>query len=571
MADSTAVCIVRSPLAGWSAPLEEAPDAVFAQKMLGDGVTIDPVGATLHSPFDGEVISVAASKHAIALRAANGAEVLLHVGIDTVKLNGEGFDLHVAQGSRVAAGDRLLTFDLELLACQARSLVTPVIVTNGDQFEIRSATVNREVAVGDVLFELRRVGAATALAVTKTASQLSEDIRVEHEHGIHARPAALIANYAKNLPLDLEIRANGRSVNPRSAVALMSLGVRGGDQLTVVATGAEAAAAIAGIRRIIESLEPPAPKTAAVRPASQQVVTRSLDSSRLRGVVASRGLAVGKAFYLREAEIAVPETGQGVGHESEALDRARAQVRERLELLSKTSTPTAREIIAAHLEFVDDWELVAAARRAIARGKSAAYAWRRAVRDSADALKALGDARIAERVDDLLDLERQVLMMLLGHAPSTQIDIPERAIVLAEDLKPSQFVSLDTQKLAGICLASGGPTSHVAILAAAVGIPMLVAAGPAVLSIADDTTLILDAEQGSMRVAPDAAELSTAERTLAVRRQRVVAERSAAQNDCHTADGQRIEVFANLGSIADAKAAVTQGAEGCGLLRTEFL
>jgi multiphosphoryl transfer protein len=174
-------------------------------------------------------------------------------------------------------------------------------------------------------------------------------------------------------------------------------------------------------------------------------------------------------------------------------------------------------------------------------------------------------------VDDLLDLEHQVLVALLGQNPSAHVEIPERAIVLAEDLKPSQFVSLDARKLAGICLAAGGPTSHVAILAAAVGVPALVAAGPGVLNIADDTALILDAEQGVLEIAPTPGALAAAERALAVRRQRASLERSAAQNDCHTADGQRIEVFANLGSLADAALAVTQGAEGCGLLRTEFL
>jgi len=164
-----------------------------------------------------------------------------------------------------------------------------------------------------------------------------------------------------------------------------------------------------------------------------------------------------------------------------------------------------------------------------------------------------------------------VLVALLGQTPASQVEIPDRAIILAEDLKPSQFVSLETHKLAGICLAAGGPTSHVSILAAAVGVPTLVAAGAAILEIADDTQLILDTEQGFLRVAPEPAELATAERAIAARRQRLSAERSAAQSLCRTADGQRIEVFANLGSLAETHAAVAQGAEGCGLLRTEFL
>ena len=558
-----------APLAGWSAPLEEIPDAVFAQKMLGDGIVIDPTSNVLLAPCDGEVISIAPTRHAIAVRATNGAEILVHVGIDTVGLAGKGFELHVVPNAKVRAGDRLLTFDLELLAREAKSLMTPVIVTNGDQFEIVSRQSDREIATGDVLLEISPVAAAGAVVVSGTGNSETAQIRVDHEHGIHARPAALIASYARGVSAELEIQAHGRSANPRSAVALMSIGIRGGDEFTVVATGADAAAAIAGLRQLIDGLEKPA--KSAPPSTRSPVANAPIDKSRLRGVIASRGLAIGKAFFLREAEIAVTEAGSGVAHESSELDRARSEVRDRLQKLANTSIGTAREIITAHLEFVDDWELVASARRAIARGKSAAFAWRRAVRDSADVLKGLGDPRIAERVDDLLDLEHQVLVALLGQTPASRVEIPDRAIILAEDLKPSQFVSLDTHKLAGICLAAGGPTSHVSILAAAVGVPTIVAAGAAILEIADDTQLILDAEQGTLRVAPEPAELATVERAIAARRQRLSAERSAAQSLCKTADGHRVEVFANLGSLTEAHAAVAQGAEGCGLLRTEFL
>jgi phosphocarrier protein FPr/phosphocarrier protein len=352
----------------------------------------------------------------------------------------------------------------------------------------------------------------------------------------------------------------------------MSLGIRVGDEIAISGSGVGAAAAVAEIRRLITTLERGGARQPAPREERHSAApVRTADDKRLRGVIASRGFVVGRAFFLRAAEIAVTEVGQGVAHESSELERGRAEVRTRLQDLARHAEQTAKEVIAAHLEFVDDWELVAAARRSIARGKSAAYAWRRAVRDSADALRALGDPRIAERVDDLLDLERQVLVALLGQSSATHIEVPDHAIVLAEDLKPSQLVTLGAGRIAGICLAAGGPTSHVAILAAAMGVPALVAAGPAVLDIADDTVVILDAEQGVLTVTPAPAEITAAEKILASRRQRTLAQRAAAQSDCHTADGHRIEVFANLGSLADAQVAILQGAEGCGLLRTEFL
>ncbi len=187
-----------------------------------------------------------------------------------------------------------------------------------------------------------------------------------------------------------------------------------------------------------------------------------------------------------------------------------------------------------------------------------------------EALRGVGDARLAERVDDLIDLERQVLLALSGEAEHA-ILLPRGAILLADDLLPSQLIGLGAGQLAGICTARGGPTSHVAILAAAMNLPALVAAGPGVSAISDGTPLVLDADAGVLRIAPDQGELERAQQALAARNARREAARATAQDDCFTADGARIEVFANLGSQADADVAVAGGAEGCGLLRTEFL
>jgi phosphocarrier protein FPr/phosphocarrier protein len=561
-----------SPLRGWCAPLDETPDAVFAQRLLGDGVAIDPTEGVLHAPCDGEVISVAAAGHAVALRAANGAEILLHVGIDTVALGGEGFKVLVAAGARVRSGEPLLNFDLDALALRAKSLITPIVITNGERFSIANARSGQAVKVGDPLLELRPAGGEAKARSDAPAREVSERVTLGHDHGIHARPAALLANFAKTSAAEISISVRGRSANAKSAVALMSLGAQRGDELTLVAAGEGAEKAIGELKRLVLSLDDTpaaASSTAPTRPMAPPAPAHS--PNRLRGVIASRGLAVGRAVPLKGAEVQVAEAGKGIAHESEEFERARAEVRTRLEQIAASAHGTARDVIAAHLEFLDDWELVAAARRAIARGKSAGFAWRRAVRDSADTLRALGDPRMSERIDDLLDLESQVLLTLNGEAPIVVRDLPERAILIAEDLKPSQLVSLDATRLSGICLAAGGPTSHVAILAAAMGIPALVALGPSILEVTEGTWLILDAEQGNLATAPDQTALAAAEQTLAARQQRKQAERAAAHADCKTADGVRIEVFANLGSLAEAQVAVAHGAEGCGLLRTEFL
>ena len=122
--------------------------------MLGDGVAIDPTGDTLHAPCDGEVVVIAAARHALTLRTPGGCEILLHVGIDTVALAGEGFTLRVRAGARVRAGEPLLSFDLDLLARRAKSLLTPVIITPTAAFASCAQRSAAHVAVGDFLMEV---------------------------------------------------------------------------------------------------------------------------------------------------------------------------------------------------------------------------------------------------------------------------------------------------------------------------------------------------------------------------------------------------------------------------------
>ncbi len=572
--------LLVAPLQGWCASLEETPDAVFAGRMLGDGVVIDPISNVVHAPCDGEIVSVPASRHAVVVRSPEGVEILIHVGVDTVTLNGEGFTAHVSVGDQVCVGQPLLTFDPDLLANRGRSLLTPVVITNGQEFGIMQRSLDAMLEVGATLLELQRLGKAEEKGPATAAVSASVSVIVNHEHGIHARPAAVIAAAAKEFTAEIFASAHGRRVNARSAVAWMSLGLRKADSVDVGAVGADAQAALDAISTLLQQSgthreeHPPAQLAAAgsedlrLSPASTPG-----GSNKLNGLVASRGFAIGPAVCLEQAEIAVEEAGRGTDLETAALERARNQVRGQLQMLASGADSVARSVISAHLEFLDDWELIAAARRSIAAGKSASFAWRRAVRDSADLLLNLGDARLAERVADLLDVEAQVLRALNPVAAAAAVSnaIPEQAIVVARDLKPSQFIALDTTRLAGICMAAGGATSHVAILAASAGIPVLVALGPELLKVKNATWLMLDAEQGVLQIAPSAAECTAAEHFVTRSRQRRAVERSNAHQDCYTSDGTRVCVFANLGSLSDAETAMAQGAEGCGLLRTEFL
>jgi phosphocarrier protein FPr/phosphocarrier protein len=581
MTKATPNLILVAPIDGWSSALDEVPDPVFSGKMMGDGLAIDPTSATLCAPCAGEVIVLHAAKHAVTLRAPNGAEILLHIGVDTVELDGQGFEAHVAQGQSVRPGDRLLSFDLDGLAPRVRSLITPVIVMDGGRFEVVRRQQQRSLKVGDFLMELQSLG--PAMHASAGGPEIRKHLRVPYEHGIHARPAALLAGTLRGLTAEVSASAHGRTANARSAVAWMELGARRGDELTLIAAGPDAAAALAALEAAFAAagvsrsgLSGLSGRSGPSGSTKSTMSTPSIKSTHtptqhgvLPAVIAGRGIAVGPAALISGAVPLPSESGAGVARESADLERARGLVRAHLERLHSTSSGLGREVIEAHLSFIDDPELLHAAEAWIGRGKSAGYAWNQAIEQSANALRAVGDPRVSERADDLRDLAGQVLRTLAGESPL--LDPPAGSILVGQELLPSQLVGLPAGRIAGFCTAAGGPTSHVALLAAAMNLPALVVAGPEVLHIAEGTPLVLDAEQGLLRIAPDAAALAAAEDTVARRRSQRQAEQAAAHDECRLASGERIEIFANVGALAEVPRALELGAEGCGLLRTEFL
>ncbi len=179
--------VLVAPIKGWVSPLDEVPDPVFAERILGDGVAIDPTGATVHAPCDAVIVSVA--RHAVALRAANGAEILIHVGLETVALHGQGFVTHVHEGRTVRTGDPLITFDLDFLASRAKSLISPVVLTNGDAFRIVRRETDRETGRRRIPDGVAAAGGAGAQS-DAGAGEATRDVVVRLAHGIHARPAA---------------------------------------------------------------------------------------------------------------------------------------------------------------------------------------------------------------------------------------------------------------------------------------------------------------------------------------------------------------------------------------------
>lgn len=126
---------IKSPMNGTVIPLSEVPDAVFSSEMLGKGFGVEPSEGKAYAPVDGEVINVFDTKHAIGLMSKHGVELLIHIGMDTVKLNGKGFDVKVKTGDQVKAGDLLAEFDMDLIKGEGYPVTTAVVVTNTDDCE----------------------------------------------------------------------------------------------------------------------------------------------------------------------------------------------------------------------------------------------------------------------------------------------------------------------------------------------------------------------------------------------------------------------------------------------------
>ncbi|MFY4776027.1 PTS sugar transporter subunit IIA [Metabacillus sp. RGM 3146] len=139
---------VFSPLTGKLVSLEEVPDPVFSQKMMGDGMALEPSDGLVVSPVEGEIIQLFHTKHAIGIRSKTGMEILIHIGLETVGMNGEGFEAHVKEGDKVKPGDRLLTCDLALIKKKAASIISPIVITNGDILESVSKEPAGEVKHG---------------------------------------------------------------------------------------------------------------------------------------------------------------------------------------------------------------------------------------------------------------------------------------------------------------------------------------------------------------------------------------------------------------------------------------
>ncbi|SDB85254.1 phosphoenolpyruvate--protein phosphotransferase [Paraburkholderia lycopersici] len=577
--------VLVSPLTGPVVPLAAVPDPVFSEGLFGDGIGVDPLVGRLVAPCDGMVMHLARTGHAVTLQTAEGAQVLVHIGIDTVELNGKGFAPKVAQGAHVRRGDTLIEFDLDVVACSAPSLVSVVAIANSDAFEVieRAGSGHVEAGTTSLLVLRARNGVEIVRADDLVANEVRRNITLRHAGGLHARPAARAREAVRGIDARVEVRFGERKSAIESVVGLLGLGAGEGATIELVGIGSEAQRAV---DVVASELLREAPGEGGEAPARQQspapvvqaaaaAVASSAEPGVLAGVCAAPGVAVGKLVRWDEAELAPPELASGASAaESRLLDKAIAAVDAELDQSVRTASRRGAigeaGIFTMHRVLLEDPTLVDAARDAISLGKSAGYAWREVIRAQIAVLGKVDDPLLAERAADLRDLEKRVLRAL-GLSNTAARALPEEAVLAADEFTPSDLASLDRARVMALVMARGGATSHAAIIARQAGIPAIVALGDALHAVPEGTEVIVDAGAGRFAYTPSALDVERARSE----KQRLAGVREANRRTSHeaaaTRDGHAVEVAANIATLEDAATAVENGADAVGLLRTELM
>lgn len=297
----------------------------------------------------------------------------------------------------------------------------------------------------------------------------------------------------------------------------------------------------------------------------------------ITGIPASYGIAIGPAFVYQRVELEIRrETIDDTDLEWARFESAQVTARTQLDEIylkaEKESGDEHAAIFKAQLMMLDDPELIGAVKTVVFEQKiKVESALADAVENYAGMLEALEDEYLSARALDIRDVGARMLRILLGVSDTPAKDLSLPSIIIADDLTPSDTILLDKTYVLGFCTAKGGATSHTAILARSLGIPAVVGAGNTVQHLRNGIQLIVDGDSGEVIVDPDAPTLS--EYHLRQDKSLLIKEKASevAHQPAITSDGHQVEIVANIGNVEDARAALEAGAEGVGLLRSEFL
>lgn len=398
--------------------------------------------------------------------------------------------------------------------------------------------------------------------VADNAPAMTAQVVLVNPLGLHARPAAQLNVEAARWDAKITLgREGGDLAAVRNVLAVVAMALRGGETIKLAATGSQAAQALGAITTIIEGGF--GEKEHRDTSSTTEPSVRSVQDGVLHAAAAVPGLAIGAALRLDELEPDLPTGAAGPAAPDVEKHRLTKAIAAAIQKLDSGSA-----FDRAHAGMIADQTLLDAALAAIQRG--AERAWWQAVSDFSQSFADSADETISARAVDIREAGAAVLHELgitLNRIPADLTD----KIVLAVDLGPAEIPQLVKAGAAGVILAASSTTAHAVIIARGLGLPMVIRAGDATDIVAAGQVLILDGDAGTVNLAPTPTEQTDAGEQIAHRRDRIEQLKAQAHQQVRLSNGTRITVSANIGSVQDAVAAIENGADGVGLLRTELL
>jgi phosphoenolpyruvate-protein phosphotransferase/dihydroxyacetone kinase phosphotransfer subunit len=445
-------------------------------------------------------------------------------------------------------------------------------------------------SLAQVLAEARGALAAKGLGAPSPAAPARESVHdlellltVRHPLGLHLRPASrFVATASRFTGATIQAWNSTTGRGPADAKSLSelgALGVRQDHRLRLAASGPEAGPALSALMALAEADfgDEEAAKQAGPPNLSAAGASVGVEASGgWQGVPVAPGIAIGPAcFFTASAAERPTQDALDPAGEWQRLEQALAATGQEIEAarasVARRAGPAAAAIFEAQALLLRDEALLGPARQRMeAEHQSAAAAWWQAVQAMARQYAGLEDEYQRARGADIEAVGQQVLLNLLGRAARVT-EWQGAGILLADDLSPAEAARLDPHKVLGIALAAGGPTSHSAILARALGVPAVAGLGPALLSLSAGTALMLDGTAGRLWPNPSSEQAEDYAQRAAAQQAGQARARAAADQPAVTRDGRRVAIAANIGTPAEAGPAVALGAEGVGLFRSEFL
>jgi phosphocarrier protein FPr len=403
---------------------------------------------------------------------------------------------------------------------------------------------------------------------------------LDYPTGLHARPATKWIETARQFSASIRIRHANKAADAKNLIALLRLGVREGTLLTVSAEGADADKALSVMQSVMKSLsvqEKADAKLAAKRQKCGPAWQPREDLAEIIGASASPGMVVGQVYRKTASKLEIADKPEPLAASASRLHLALKHTKSQLKVLCDDTErrlgKQEAKIFTAHIELLNDTDLITLVCQIMAEGHGVAWSWNKGIERMANGLSALGNPVLATRATDLRDVGTKVLCQIDPDLiKNEQDDCPDHPyILISDDLTPSDTAGLDTNKVIGLATSEGGPTSHTAILARTLGLPALVGGGENLMDITNGSQVILDGTAGRIYVDPNESDVASAQEWITKLKEQQSKDASNRQLPAKTTDGVKILIGANVNQPHQVVAALSEGAEGVGLMRTEFL